>query len=1143
MLQTGPRSRLARREAGERQSGTRSGALLAVASGVAIVANYIFLLAAGRLLGSDRYGSLAALLGLLAVVLIPAQALQMAVSREVSRRIASGDSASAYAFARRTLRLALIATGPLVVLALVLALPLSNLLNIDSTGVVVLAEAGLVTAFIAPVAMGVLQGTQRFHALAALYVVPFLLRLGVFAIAAAAGYRLGAAVLATTASTLVGTALAFGLIHAPLADRSTESRIDLRPFLRYLAPVAVGLVGIALLTHIDLLIVKARFTGDEAGAYAAASAFARVGLFLPATILAVLFPRTAARQARGEETEDILGRSILATAAFCGALALFYWATGVGLVSTSFGSGFREGGTVLAPFALEIGLFSVANILVGYHLSRGESRYAWIVAAGVLVQVAVLALIPSSLAGVVWSNVVIGAVMLAAHEVLVGSSLPALRSGARHFVGGAAVRLRRLAPEGSLVLVGTTVFVCALFWPVVLHLASTIIGVPGSDSTGGVAWLWGMQHESGYHLLGTSHHTLSGAPFGWDEANGRNLQWLLPYYPAYLATQVVGAVAAFNLVVVSGYVLSGVAMYALVRYLGCAPLVSAWAALAYIVFPWHLARAEHASLVHIEVLALLVLALVAVARSPSLLRFGLVGAANLACWLTSGYYGAMATVTTVAFMLGAAIASNRRRGFVLVAVSAAWALVAVGLIGIGAVVSGTNTGAGLNRVAGDLSVYGLRPLELVVPAAHNLVAGDRLDSFWATHLHGSNTTESTNYLGLLTFALAAVWLITVIRRRKALSEETRVATAGLTTAFVVGFLFAIPSPVLILGHEVWTPSRLLWEIVPAFRVPSRWDPLLMTALLPLAALGLQALWRTLSRGGRPLALSAGLVGAAMVASFLELAIHPAQNRFRTVPSPPEYNVVDRTPRGVLAEYPLGYSDIYRLWQTRHGRALVNGAPIDTPADYARLVLLDPAQPGTAEALALLGVTAISIHPLAHVDAEVPPRAPAHDPGYKLIGSFPDRGSIWYPGNASVWQVVAQPAPALVTLPGGFAKPKPTADVGAGFPFTSPSGVGVIQFTAKTAGVVRVVFDAVPPRGAAKTLRIADSHGEQQIAIAGRTTVSVVVQIPRGVSQLLLKTDPPPASEADAIVLSTPRAERASGAASLHADLVSRDPGF
>jgi len=52
-------------------SGVRSGALLAVASAVSIVAAYAFLLAAGRILGSDDYGSLAALLGILAIVLIP----------------------------------------------------------------------------------------------------------------------------------------------------------------------------------------------------------------------------------------------------------------------------------------------------------------------------------------------------------------------------------------------------------------------------------------------------------------------------------------------------------------------------------------------------------------------------------------------------------------------------------------------------------------------------------------------------------------------------------------------------------------------------------------------------------------------------------------------------------------------------------------------------------------------------------------------------------------------------------------------------------------------------------------------------------------------------------------------------------------
>src|SRR5881628_487582 len=85
-------------------SGARSGVLLGVASGVSIVAAYVFLLAAGRILGSEAYGSLAALLGLLAVVLIPAGALQMAVSREISRHIASGDPGGAAALARSTVR-------------------------------------------------------------------------------------------------------------------------------------------------------------------------------------------------------------------------------------------------------------------------------------------------------------------------------------------------------------------------------------------------------------------------------------------------------------------------------------------------------------------------------------------------------------------------------------------------------------------------------------------------------------------------------------------------------------------------------------------------------------------------------------------------------------------------------------------------------------------------------------------------------------------------------------------------------------------------------------------------------------------------------------------------------------------------------
>jgi O-antigen/teichoic acid export membrane protein len=1119
-------------------SGVRSGAVLAVASAGSIVLNYVFLLAAGRVLGSGAYGSLAALLGVLALVLIPASAIQMAVSREVSRKIASGDALHAHAFTRRALRVSAIWTLPLVAVAFALALPLSRVLNIDSVGVVLLAESTLVTALIAPVAMGAIQGSQRFHALASLYLVPFLLRLGIFAIAAAAGYRLGGAVLATLLSSIAGTGLALLLIRHFLQP-APGTAPDLRPFMRYLGPVAIGLIGIALLTHIDLLIVKARFP-DQAGAYAAASAFARVGFFLPATILAVLFPRTAARQARGEQTEDILGRSLIATALFCGGLALFYAAAGVGLVVATFGPDFATGGEVLAPFALAIGLFSIANVLVGYHLSRGETRYAWIVAAGVLVQVTVLAVFPTSLRGVVWANVAIAATLIAAHELLIGSSRAAIHAGIGYVKDGVAP-LRKALPEAGLVLAGTTVFVCALFWQLVVHFGSTVLGSPGSDSTGGIAFFWELQREGGYHILGVTHHTMLAAPFGVDGTNAVNVQLLLPYYPTYLAAKLVGQIVALNLTTLAGYVLSGAAMYLLVRYLGCKRLVATWAALVYIVFPWHLARLEHASLLHIEVLALLMVTLIAATKQPTWQRVALVGAANLACWLTSGYFGAMAAITSVAFALGAALSSDRRRGLRLLLGTSAVALAPAAVLGLAAVASGTNSGAGLGRAAGDLSFFGLHPVELVVPPDRSWFFGSHLDSFWQAHMHGSNSTEITNYLGLLTFALALGWLAIAFRRRKSLPERQRVATAGLVAVFVAGLLFALPSPVALFGHDVWMPSRLLWEALPAFRVISRWDPLLMTALLPLAALGLQAGSTALARNRQAVAVS--VAGAAMVVSFVELSIHPAEPRFRTVPTPPEYGVVDRTPPGILAEYPLGSSDIYRFWQRKHGRPLLNGAQPGTQADYARLVLLDPTQPGTAAALSFLGVTAISLHPGAHADVEVPPRDPEGSSGYRLVARYPHGRSIWYPDGASVWKVIAAPAPALVTLPGGFAAPQRASGGLVVYPLVSTAGVGVLDFTARSPGLVRLVFEATPPQGKAATLRVADSKSEQKFSLAGRTLVSVLVAIPRGQSQLLIKTDPPPASPAEAILISVPRAEHASGAPLLHADLVSQDPGL
>jgi O-antigen/teichoic acid export membrane protein len=1118
-------------------SGARSGAILAAASLLATVANYVFLLAAGRFLGSDDYGSLAALLGVLTLILLPTGALQLAISRELAVRLAGHDEDGASAFARATLRLAALATVPVVAVALALAVPVGHLLKIDSTPALLFAAIGLAAALVLPVSVGALQGYQRFHAVAVIYVLPFALRLALLAVAAAAGFRLGGAVWAAIAGGIGTAVVGLALLREPLRRGARSARPSLAPFLRYLVPVVLGLIGVALLTNLDLLVVKTRFSSDAAGTYAAASAFARVAFFLPATILTVLFPRTAARQARGEETADILGRALIVTTAFCALLTLAYALTGPGLVHTTFGAEFAAGGDLLWPMTVAMSLYSLTNVLVGFHLSRGESRFAWIVGIGVAVQLALLALLPLTLRDLIWTNAAVAVALLGAHEVLVGSSVPALRAGARHFRRGIRVS-RQAVVEGVLVLLGACVLTAVVTWPLVAELGSAFLGTEGSDASGGVAWLWRLQHEGGYHLFGTTKHVLTGAPFGWEETNGLNLNWLLPYYPAYLATKVVGPVAAFNLVVLSGYALSGATMYLLTRYLGCNRLVAVWAGFVYVVFPWHLERAQHASLIHLECLVLVVLALLAAAERPVMSRFLLVGLATLASWLTAGYFGVMAALGAIAVALATWLVSSGRPHRARAAVGlAAPAVVATGIMAVAGVAAGVGNGSGLGRTPFDLTVYGLRAHELVVPTVNSVVFGHWTRPLLEGHFHQSNRTEIANYVGLLTIALAVAWLILAWRRRAALDQRLRAATAGLTALVVVALAFSAPSPISVLGHDwVWTPSRLLFEAVPAIRVPSRWITLVMTALVPLAALGLQAGWNALARRARPTSVHrwapTAFVGAAIVVSSLELAVDPSDEAYR-LRLPAEYEAVERTPNGILAAYPLVRSDLYNIWQLKHHRPLLNGAADGTYADEVRRTLVDPRAPGTAERLALLGVTAIVTKPnaLDFPGYTVPDVPNARwGPGYRLVESFSD--------GSSVWQVTARPAPALPTLPLvplDFVGPNVDED---GFIGSSLTGkTGSIDLWAPAPAVVTLNFDARSTSAKDWTLRVAGGGSETSLPIAGKTRVAIPISVPQGFSRLHLTVDPDPEAGEFPIELSPPWTERTTAAPRVSADLV------
>lgn len=657
------------------------------------------------------------------------------------------------------------------------------------------------------------------------------------------------------------------------------------------------------------------------------------------------------------------------------------------------------------------------------------------------------------------------------------------------------------------VLAGALAVSLFVTWPLARELSGQIFGL-GGDSFGGMAGFRLWADEIGYRITGVSHIDSWGAPFGFDQGNGVNVQSSFAFLPAYVVTELANEVLAYNLVILTGLTFSGAAMYLLVRRLGCHPAVGAWAGLVYIVFPWHLEKAQgHPSLTHLEGFPLLLLALLAWHARPDVRRALLVAGAVAILWTTSGYFGLMALVALPLPLGLAAIAHARGRGWDVaikrLALAGGGTLLVSGVIYVLASSGAGEDGIAPARTVGELGVYGARWWEYVLPSLHNPRLGDDVDQWLIPRMHGSNLSETSLYLGWLTIGLALGYIAWAFVKRSSLGPRLRFATLTFAVTAVTGIVFSLPSP---LAGDIPSPVRLIWEVAPQFRVPSRFVVLTMAGLVPLAALALDGICRAIADRLSPrrvgqLAATAVCVIAAVL-SFLELSISPPAQISELNATQAEYASVRSGGPGLLAEYPLasteqGITSDYLFYRRAHDRRLVNGAPPGTFSDTIRQTLVDPATPGTAAGLAALGVSDIIVRPNMYAFTGGPPTPPTDlGKGYRRLAETPS-------GN-TVWRVTADPAPAITGFGAGFyAAETPTA----GSTMRWMGTKGTVEFYVRRPGSYNATF-TVGAYGRARFLDAEGQNGSRSLfVLPNQRTKALVLQLPRGRSRITITAAP------------------------------------
>src|SRR6266511_115355 len=359
----------------------RAGLMVAPAMAVANGLNYAFNLVMLRLLEPAAYGALGALLAVILIGTVPALAAFLHLGS--------------------------------IVLALWLA---ANILPLP-----------LVSAL-----QGMLQGVQRFGALAAALLLNAGARLAVGVGLVAAGHGVDGALAASVAGSVLAMLLPLTLLRPMLAGRGVPSGAPPggpavpsgapRPapttaaLGREVGAAALAFLGLLLLTNVDLLLARHYLAAEPSGLYAAGAVVAKIAYWAPQFVATIVFPRLATEAAARRR---LLARAAAAITALGVALMVVVAAAPELAVTLPFGAAYRDVGPDLPLFAALGTALALVQLLLFSGIAAGDRKVHRLLGATVVIEVAVIALGPHhSVTGIVGAALAAVTALLGACWVL-----------------------------------------------------------------------------------------------------------------------------------------------------------------------------------------------------------------------------------------------------------------------------------------------------------------------------------------------------------------------------------------------------------------------------------------------------------------------------------------------------------------------------------------------------------------------------------------------------------------------------------------------------------------------------------------------------------------------------------------------------
>lgn len=550
------------------------------------------------------------------------------------------------------------------------------------------------------------------------------------------------------------------------------------------------------------------------------------------------------------------------------------------------------------------------------------------------------------------------------------------------------------------------------FAPAMTSCSTNVMG-PAGDSTAGGVWLtWAFEQQGG--LPFHAHTDLTAAPAG--ERFWQPEWWTqtLTYTPLWVLGHVTNAPCAWNVSIISGFVLSGLSMFGLVYWLTRRPVVALLFgyAFAYSAFA-QMKASGNLAMVHRELIPVLLLFLIRLVNRPSIRRAVPAGVTLALLGYTDGYYLLIGWAIVAAFALGALVhrawATRRARdvwpdvrAFLGVAFAAVLLLAPLVVAYRG---NSSSIDADVSRGVSDLDVYGARPADYLLPAHDNPLFKGLFGSWQDRHLGLSNYAEKTLYLGWGTLAFAVVALVLWWRgARTDDPRRVRLPSQVVIPLCSVAFVAAVasgPAHSHMLGLTLPGPSLVVHAIAPYWRVFARLFVAVHAAVIVLAALGVAGVLAGRSNRVRVVVLAIACcvvfidAMAARPFSYATFDYSAAPSGYRWLARQSDISVIADAPVWPNIAQP---DAAFATFQPIHGKRVVNPKSSAEEGSLANSSVLGLGDPQTVPMLRSMLVDAVVVHP-GLFPSGVPDTPP---PGLELVRRFSfaeDAATVLSPNQA------------------------------------------------------------------------------------------------------------------------------------------------